>query len=103
MNDKLREYATQDLDWNTRKLDYFKKEYDEIKDLKDPKSLKLQYIIKIDMNRTVRQIAYIKCFLNDDPAKRDEIEVEMYNTLEELRNTFKINTVEELRNALRNS
>lgn len=90
MNDKLREYATQDLDWNTRKLDYFKKEYEEIKDLKDPKSLKLQYLFKSDILRTLREIAYIRCFLNDDSSKRDEIEDELYNTLEELRNTLKI-------------
>ena len=103
MNDKLNEYAIYDLGWHTRKLDYFKNEYEKVKDLKDPKSLKLQYLFRCDILRTLREIAYIRCFLNDDSAKRDEIEDELYNTLEELRNTFKINTLEDLRNVLKPS
>lgn len=93
MKDKLKKDAEFYLGWNQRKLDYFKKQHENIKELlKDPKNTQLKLFLKSDMIRTLHEIAYIKCFLLDpkDAEAREKIEKDLMNEIEELKSELKI-------------
>lgn len=89
MKDKLRKDAEYYIGWNQRKFDYFKKQYENIK---DPKETQLKLAFKSDMIRTLHEIAYIKCFLLDpkDTEAREKIEKDLINEIEELKSELKI-------------
>lgn len=76
MLDKLKKDAEYYLGWNQRKFDYFKEQYEK---LKDPKNLQLKGLLKSDMIRTLHEIAYIRCFLLDpkDVEAREKIEKDL--------------------------
>lgn len=89
MIDKLKKDAEYYLGWNQRKFDYFKKQYEDIKELKDPKNLQLKGFLKSEMIRTLHEIAYIRCFLLDpkDVEAREKIEKDLMTELKlELKN-----------------
>ena len=83
MLDKLKKDAEYYLGWNQRKFDYFKEQYEKIKDLKDLKNLQLKGLLKSDMIRTLHEIAYIRCFLLDpkDVEAREKIEKDLMTEL----------------------
>ena len=87
MLDELKKDAEYYLGWNQRKLNYFKEQYENIKELRDPKTMQLKYVFKSDMIRTLHEIAYIKCFLLDpkDTEAREKIEKDLINEVEELK------------------
>ena len=87
MIDKLKKDAEYYLGWNQRKFDYFKKQYEDIKELKDPKNLQLKGFLKSEMIRTLHEIAYIRCFLLDpkDVEAREKIEKDLITEIEELK------------------
>ena len=86
---KLKKDAEYYLGWNQRKFDYFKKQYEDIKELKDQRSMQLKYVFRSDMIRTLHEIAYIRCFLLDpkDVEAREKIEKDLITELKmELKN-----------------
>ena len=98
MIEKLKEDAEYYLDWNHRKLNYFKEKYESIKELRDPKSMQLKYVFKSDVIRTLHEIAYIKCFLLEpkDVEAREKIENDLMNELEEIRKTMNLKFEDQL-------
>ena len=84
---KLKKDAEYYLGWNQRKFDYFKKQYEDIKELKDQRSMQLKYVFRSDMIRTLHEIAYIRCFLLDpkDAEAREKIEKDLIIEIEELK------------------
>ena len=84
---KLKKDAEYYLGWNQRKFDYFKKQYEDIKELKDQRSMQLKYVFRSDMIRTLHEIAYIRCFLLDpkDVEAREKIEKDLITEIEELK------------------
>ena len=84
---KLKKDAEYYLGWNQRKFDYFKKQYEDIKELKDQRSMQLKYVFRSDMIRTLHEIAYIRCFLLDpkDVEAREKIEKDLIIEIEELK------------------
>ena len=87
MLDELKKDAEYYLGWNQRKLNYFKEQYENIKELKDERTMQLKCVFKSDMIRTIHEIAYIKCFLLDpkDVEAREKIEKDLMNEVEELK------------------
>ena len=87
MIDKLKKDAEFYLGWNQRKFDYFKKQYEDIKELKDQRSMQLKYVFRSDIIRTLHEIAYIRCFLLDpkDAEAREKIEKDLIIEIEELK------------------
>lgn len=87
MLDELKEDAEYYLGWNQRKLNYFKEQYENIKELRDAKSMQLKCVFKSDIIRTIHEIAYIKCFLLDpkDIEAREKIEKDLINEVKEFK------------------
>lgn len=87
MIEKLKKDAEYYLGWNQRKLRYFKEQYENIKELRDERTMQLKLVFKSDMIRTLHEIAYIKCFLLDpkDIEAREKIEKDLINEVEELK------------------
>ena len=90
MLDELKKNAEFYLGWNQRKFDYFKKHYENIKELKDPKNLQLKLLFKANMVRTLHEIAYIRCFLLDtkNTEAREKIEKDLMTEIENLKLEF---------------
>ena len=84
---KLKKDAEYYLGWNQRKLNYFKEQYESIKELRDQRSMQLKYVFRSDMIRTLHEIAYIRCFLLDpkDVEAREKIEKDLITEIEELK------------------
>lgn len=89
MLDKLKKDAKYYLGWNQRKFDYFKKQYENIK---DPKETQIKLLFKSEMIRTLHEIAYIRCFLLDpkDIEAREKIEKDLMIEIENLKLELKI-------------
>ena len=90
MLDKLKKDAEFYLDWNQRKLNYLKNEYENLKDFKDPKNLQLKCFIKSEMRRTLHEIAYTRCFMLDskNTEAREKIEKDLMTEIENLKLEF---------------
>ena len=91
MIEKLKEDAEYYLGFMQRKFKYFEEQYENIKELKDPRTMQLKYVFKADMIRTLHEIAYIKCFLLDpkDVETREKIEKDLMNEIKELKSKLK--------------